>query len=55
MIFSAGARPFRIEVKFDQNEVSTATTDDTTTEHGISNVPNGIIGFSLDYVQQKCT
>ena len=51
---TAGVRPFRIGVRFDQNEAQGSGSDDTTQEHGISSIPNGIIGFSLDFAQQKC-
>ena len=55
LFITAGVRPFRIGVRFDQNEAQSSTgTTDTTQEHGVSAVPNGIIGFSLNYVQQKC-
>jgi len=50
----SGVRPFRIGVRFDQNEAQGSGSTDTTQEHGVSAVPNGIIGFSLNYVQQKC-
>ena len=54
LFISAGVRPFRIGVRFDQNEAQGTGSTDTTQEHGVSAVPNGIIGFSLNYVQQKC-
>ena len=54
MFITAGVRPFRIGVRFDQNEAQGTGSTDTTQEHGVSAVPNGIIGFSLIYVQQKC-
>lgn len=50
----SGVRPFKVGVHFDQNEAYSGS-DDTTQEHGVTNVPNGIIGFSLNYVQNKCS
>ena len=44
--------PFRVEVHFDENEVT--TNDNTASMNEQVRGPAGIIGFSLDYVQQNC-
>ncbi len=45
-------RPFKIEFKTDQNEVTNADTNAGTSE--LKEFPGGIIGFSLNYVQRPC-
>ena len=45
-------RPFKIEFKTDQNEVTIATDDSMKSE--LKLFPGGIIGFSLNYVQRPC-
>eukprot|EP00095_Tigriopus_kingsejongensis_P007971 maker-scaffold135_size322082-snap-gene-2.13 protein:Tk07971 transcript:maker-scaffold135_size322082-snap-gene-2.13-mRNA-1 annotation:"hypothetical protein KGM_18655" len=44
--------PFLITFKTDGNEVSTADSDSSMSE--LKEFPGGIVGFSLNYRQQKC-
>ena len=52
--FPAQATPFRITFVSDANELTTgmANTNYNTNEQIVH--PGGIIGFSLNYVQQSC-
>ena len=47
----AQQRPFRVTFKTDDNEQTTGTVT-TTNEQEMG--PGGIIGFSLNYIQQAC-
>jgi len=49
----AQTRPFRLSLKTDADEGSTGTIDVANTNEQ-SEVPGGIIGFSLDYTQVAC-
>merc|ERR1712038_957820 len=46
--------PFRVGVKFDDNEVHTAATADTANVGEQNAFPGGIIGFKLTYFQRSC-
>ena len=58
LFFLAGRRPFRISFQTNNNELVTkGSTKATTNEaYGTSSTagPQGITGFSLNYVQQSC-
>lgn len=52
LIIAAVERPFRIDFKTDENEVTGGLVNAEVDEE--KDAPGGIIGFSLNFLQQAC-
>ena len=51
--FSAASVPFVVTFKSDGDELATGGANMATTNEG-NGAPGGIVGFSINYVQQAC-
>ena len=47
-------RPFKIEFKADEDEVTSGAGTDMPRQSELSDFPAGIIGFHLNYLLQDC-